>query len=136
MGLKPLEQFICDQCGRLIENVDEGWLEWYDDYKNPAHGFRIVHARQNCYYPDKAGVSDNHLVYFTGNDGLAVLLNLFKRRGVADQNELAEIIRRLHIPHYEEARRYWERAVSEGMVDNEDYRQAELQAVIKEYSET
>jgi hypothetical protein len=41
----------------------------------------------------------------------------------------------LHIPYYEEGRRYWDRAVSEGMTDNEDYRQAELQAVLKEYSE-
>jgi hypothetical protein len=64
-----------------------------------------------------------------------MLLNLFKRKGVVDQDELAEIIRRLHVPYYEEARTYWDRAVSEGMVDNEDYRQADLQAVIKEYSE-
>ena len=135
MSLKPLSQFICDQCGLLIENADDGWLEWYDDCENPAHGFRIVHAGRRCYYPERADISDNHLIYFTGKDGLPILLNLFKRKGVADQNELAEIIRRLHIPYYEEARRYWDRAVSEGMIDNEDYRQAELQAVIKEYGE-
>ncbi|MGD0487762.1 MAG: hypothetical protein ABSB94_11270 [Syntrophorhabdales bacterium] len=135
MSLKPLEQFICDQCGLLIEKIDDGWLEWYDDLEKPAHGFRIVHSGRRCYYPERAEISDNHLIYFTGNDGLSMLLNLFKRKGVVDQDELAEIIRRLHVPYYEEARTYWDRAVSEGMVDNEDYRQADLQAVIKEYSE-
>jgi hypothetical protein len=135
MSLKPLEQFICDKCGQLIEKVDDGWLEWYDNFKEPAHGFRVVHAGGRCLYPDHADISDNHLVYFTGADGLASLLSMFKGKGVADQNELAEIIRRLHVPHYEEARMYWERAVSEGTITDESYRQEDLLDVIKEYSE-
>ena len=33
MKLKPLQQFICDECQGVIEKVDDGWLEWFDDYK-------------------------------------------------------------------------------------------------------
>ncbi len=69
MGLEPLRQFVCDKCGEVIETVEDGWLEWFDNYETPAQGFRIVHSGGPCYYPDSADVSDNHLVYFTGPDG-------------------------------------------------------------------
>jgi hypothetical protein len=60
MKLKPLEQFICDECGGLIKKVEDGWLEWINPPNKPVHGFRIVHNAAsspgvvqagNCYYP-------------------------------------------------------------------------------------
>lgn len=95
--LKPLEQYICDNCGGLIENIKDGWLEWIvDNGRDPMYGFRIVHAGGGCYYPETADISDNHLVYFTGNDGLGYLLSMTDNKlypnGV-NIIELAEIIR-------------------------------------------
>ncbi len=141
MKLKPLQQFICDECRGAIENVDDGWLEWFDDYKNPTYGFRIVHVSGasprfkkggNCYYPESSALSDLHLDVFTGSDGLALLLTFFERN-LSDPKELVEIIRRLHVPHYEEARHYLERAHRAGFLDSKDYSQEDLKRVIKEY---
>ena len=61
MKLKPLHQFICDECENLIEKIEDGWLEWLNPPDKPVHGFRIVHVAGasprfnqggNCYYPD------------------------------------------------------------------------------------
>ena len=142
MKLKPLQQFICDECQGVIERIEDGWLEWFDGLENPIRGFRIVHFSGasprfkkggNCYYPESSEVSDLHLEAFTGSDGLALLLSFFERN-LSDPNELAEIIRRLHIPHYEEARHYLERAYTAGIIDNKVYGQEDLKRVIKEYS--
>jgi hypothetical protein len=141
MKLRPLEQFICDECGELIEKPEDGWLEWIDDCKNPIHGFRIVHADgasprrnsgKNCYYPESSDISDMHLASFSKIDGLAILLSFFERN-LGTPKQLAEIIRRLHIPHYEEARRYLERATSDCFIDNIDSSQTDLKRVIEEY---
>ena len=41
--LKPLEQWVCDECGEVIEEASHGYLEWVVDADTRAHGFRIVH---------------------------------------------------------------------------------------------
>ena len=141
MKLRPLEQFICDECGELIEKIEDGWLEWIDDRKKPIHAFRIVHASgasprknsgKNCYYPESSNISDMHLDVFSQINGLAVLLSFFERN-LGTPKELAEIIRRLHIPHYEQARRYLKKAISDGFIDNIDCSQDDLKRVIEEY---
>jgi hypothetical protein len=60
----------------------------------------------------------------TGPSGLARLLSFFdvgpyhdpdySGPRVADIREFTEIIRRLMLPYYEEARMYWERAIADG----------------------
>lgn len=141
MKLNPLQQFICDECQGVIEKVEDGWVEWFDGNENPLHGFRIVHYSVasprfekggNCYYPETPDVSGLHLKIFTGSDGLALLLSYFKRN-LADSNEFAEIIRRLHIPHYEEARHYLERAYIDRIIVDKVYGQEDLKKVIKAY---
>jgi hypothetical protein len=141
MKLKPLEQFICDECGELINKIEDGWFEWIDNAGNPIHGFRIVHANGrsprfknggNCYYPESFNISDLHLDSLTRIDGPALLLSFFDRK-LDDPKELAEIIRRLHIPHYEEARRYLKRALNEGLIDSKENTQVDLKRVIAEY---
>ena len=46
--LKPLEQFICDECGQVINSPKEGYVERESgtdaNGKMFARGFRIVHA--------------------------------------------------------------------------------------------
>ncbi len=136
MGLKPLREFVCDKCGALIEKVEDGWLEWFDDYKKPAHGFRIVHAGGDCYYLDTPEVSDNHLIYFMGTDGLSYLLSLLSRKNGVNVAELVEVIRRLHVPFYEEARQYLDRAIGDGMIsDKNEFRRTDLEAILAEYGE-
>jgi hypothetical protein len=42
--LKPLQQFVCDTCGELIQSVDQGYVEWlWDDKGGNARDFHIVH---------------------------------------------------------------------------------------------
>lgn len=115
MKLKPLEQFVCDECDQIIEKVEDGWLEWFDDGIHPIHGFRIVHYGGKCYYTSRTigekihSVSDMHLHAFMGIPGLAILLNMFAK-DIAFPEDLAEIIGRLHIPHYEKIRYYFRKA--------------------------
>jgi hypothetical protein len=144
MKLKPLQQFICDECGDLIKKVDDGWLEWIDDSKTPIHGFRIVHIQGasprsksggDCYYPRSFSASDMHLKYFTGPDGLSLLLSFFLKENLANPKELVDIIRRLHVPYYEEARPFLEKALDDGFISSPEYIQKELKSVIKEYRE-
>jgi len=140
--LVPLKNFICDDCGSVIEKPEDGWLEWFDDYETPMEGFRIVHSYGtspkrdkggNCYYTQSTKVSDNHLTHFMGSDGLAFLLAKFDRN-LANPRELAEIIRRLHIPHYEEARLFMDRAHKDGLLDSRDNDQKTLLMIIQEYA--
>ena len=49
--LKPLEQFICDTCGCVIENLDDGWIEWESSFENGGavnKNFRICHRDMKC----------------------------------------------------------------------------------------
>src|SRR5689334_6596320 len=41
--LKPLEQWVCDHCQRVIRSPEHGWVEWLIDADGKVHGFRIVH---------------------------------------------------------------------------------------------
>lgn len=142
MKLEPMKQFICDECGKIIEKIEDGWLEWIDNTGNDIYGFRIVHvygasprieSGKTCYYPEYLGICDNHLEYFIGVDGLAYLLSFFYRN-LRDPKEVAEIIRRLHIPYYEEARQFFKKAIDDGFMDSRDYTQNDLERIIIEYS--
>lgn len=63
---------------------------------------------------------DGHLNSFVGSDGLVSLLSKFQHERVEENSELAEIIRRLHIPYYEEARKYHTEAETDGYFDGEN----------------
>jgi hypothetical protein len=71
-----------------------------------------------------------------GCDGLARLLSMVKRP-IKDLDELLEIIRRLHIPHYEEARKYWGAAEEDGFFDGASeywpYLQSSLERLVKQH---
>src|SRR5215204_2165139 len=102
MELEPLKQWYCDSCGDIIECAEDGWMEWHsDEYGTNAKGFRIVHNRLACMYSDSKlirdglHISDNHLVYFLGVDGLAHLLHVMEHQTNGKSPELIEIVRRL-----------------------------------------
>jgi hypothetical protein len=156
-----LEQWICDKCGGLIKSPENGWFEWLTGDSNGqkvgAHGFKIVHdspssprGLKGCYhYEDELDRADNHLSYFVGAEGMVRLLakldvgpiidpqRISRIPGVRDIREFAEYFRRLMLPHYEEARTYFEAANSdgffEGMNEYRVYQQETLQMIIEKY---
>jgi len=147
MKFEPLQQFICDSCGEIIKSVDEGWLEWLKSANGEKYAFRIVHHRlyspdkdshNACYYLEEQKASHMHLNYYAGPDGLVELLT-FMERPLIDKNELVEIIYRLHIPHYEEARMYWDKALNDnffaGASPSLPYKQDNLLELIETYGD-
>lgn len=147
MRLQPLRQWKCDACGQIIDRPDTGWVEWLagPTQGTKAHGFRIVHNSNRCQYPSSARVHDVHLLHLVGTDGLANLLTLLvpgrsrgnHEDGVANLDEWTEIVRRLHLPHYEEARQYWADAEADHFFAEPEhqarYSQTTLVGLLKHY---
>lgn len=141
--LIPLKQWVCDSCGEVIEKPEDGWFEWYTERDTSLDtGFRIVHHRGSCMYNDQwleqqnRSPSDFDLSMVVGHNGLALLLNLMEHKKFRDTKEFIEVFRRLHLPYYEEARHYWDRARSDGFLDGNEYQQNSLLDIIKEYGES
>lgn len=153
--LTPLEQFYCDTCGQLIESPQEGWFEWialYDENIKQFidQEFRICHHRSGCQlHGHKKGCSDLPLKDFLGEVGMINLLRMidigpyhlpiYKEPTVKDFREYCEIVRRLTIPYYEEARQWWnEAAHDEYFGDSNEvyiYLPKSLKIMIEHYSQ-
>lgn len=122
------KKFICDNCGEIIEKVSDGWIEWYniiDEEGNKVRdGLRLVH-HITCMYNSQElhrqgkNISDMHLEYFMGDDGLMILLALLgdDYYNFLNPNDVIEMIKRLHIPNYEETRLYLREAISNGVYE-------------------
>jgi hypothetical protein len=142
--LRPLKQFICDTCRQIINKPEEGWIEWISNRNpktgtNEIHSFNIVHhsssshlARTNsktCYqHKGKSGRRDIPLNDFINeNHKMSNILSMldvgpyhnpdYKGTEITDLRQYVEIMRRLTIPYYEEARQYWEKAQDDGYFD-------------------
>lgn len=144
--MTPLKQWICDSCGLVIEEPEDGWLEWYRELDTEKEtGFRIVHHKKICMYNaqqqynERKSVMDMHLDNYVGSDGLVKLLTILEYHSLKDKRDVVEIIRRLHVPHYEEARQYWLQAKADGYFDGANevfpYIQSTLLDIISRYSE-
>jgi hypothetical protein len=147
MRLLPLRQWKCDACGQVIDRPEVGWVEWLGGTTRgtKAHGFRIVHNSNRCQYPSSARVHDMHLTHLLGPDGLDRLLTLLtpgwhtgsREVGVTRLDEWGELVRRLHIPYYEEARQYWPDAEADDFLADPEHRatadEATLRAVLDQY---
>ncbi|PEM52671.1 hypothetical protein [Bacillus wiedmannii] len=121
LKLEVKEQWLCDYCGEVIKSDKDGMLEWdsfllEDDREFSADNFRIVHRRdiKNC-RPKHADdyLSDGHLHWYTGSQGLSELLSL-QARHTLDTLKFHKIIRRLHVDYYEEAIFYLPQALEDG----------------------
>ncbi|MGB0766170.1 MAG: hypothetical protein ACPGYV_00510 [Phycisphaeraceae bacterium] len=142
---EPLTRWYCDTCGEPIEGGGDGILVWHRE-NNLVTGHQIVH-RDRCDVPSE-GACEN-LSNFLGSDGLVYMTAFFTRgriltlHGEQEENEVqdppayAELIRRLHVPHYEEARRYFgESSLYErhaGAAEVAPYRQESLISIIEEH---
>lgn len=127
---KPLVRtgsiFYCDVCGEPIESPSDGYVIWNRMPKTHEHvGFKIIH-QERC--DDRSFLSSLPLERFLGNDGLNYLLswlsygplyphNTKTNAGlkIVDFDEFVDLARRLQLPLYEEARRYFDHAKSEGL---------------------
>jgi hypothetical protein len=157
----PLMQFKCDTCHEVINSPNEGWLEWLEDCESKsqqrkAHSFRICHhllnspfgGEKGCYvHSDKGNSSTMHLGHFL-EDRMAHLLRCtdigdyhdpdFRNPRIVDLRQWAELVRRVSIPYYEEARLYWTKATDDGYFDGANeiriYTQDFLRTLVEEYA--
>lgn len=158
MRLEPLKQWICDTCRQVISKPNDGMLEWLREDPRElreagmdrvpiAHGFAIVHNpiasprtvqhKEGCYRYGREG-KFMHLAEYTGADGLARLIDFLGTRGPVDLEEFAEVVRRVQIPSYEEARQYSGQASEDGVIDGDlselaNCNQERLSALIERY---
>jgi hypothetical protein len=146
MKLEPL-QWICDTCGQLIEKSEDGWVEWRENPESFRYSdFRVVHhalasPRQsrgrNCYeHANHAEGHDSHLGALLGVDGMFAMTTWLQSPGVESQKEWAEIFRRLHLPNYESARRYWGIAAADGLFEEVDEEEKYSQEMLKKINST
>jgi hypothetical protein len=152
--LRPLDQYICDTCGEIIEHPSEGWIEWIRK-EAYAHSFRITHhqpksplkSREGCYlHTSVVGRCDTHMDSFLSRlmPELLSFIDVgpyFDPEGNGlervDKRSFAELARRLTIPYYEESRLYWSEAHEDGLfVDANEltmYREDFCKDLIKRY---
>lgn len=111
---KPLTQWYCDVCGGLIKNVKDGYVVWDTDKEGKVTVIKVIH-QSKC--DDDSLPNSTALEDFLGTDGLSHLLSLMSagpiinngknryKKGFADIDVFVDLVRRLHVPNYEEARR-------------------------------
>ena len=158
MGLEPLQQWICDTCGELIERPKDGYVQWLvkenADEKIVKYAFHIVHHApasprrtasgtrgDDCYHRDtrEVHIGDLPVELLIGADGLGHLLTLpYGGHAIEDMEELFAIIRRLHIPYFEEARLHFDKAIRDGIIESERrahaYEQDTLLGILDRYA--
>lgn len=124
--LSPTVEWTCDVCGERISRPEDGWVEWLGKTATTSQSppnLRLVHAWKSsprnsadrCQRPGASGLNDLPLPHFLGADGLMRLLNLLDE-GYLPKTEVIEMIQRLHIPGYEQARPHFETAAAAGVV--------------------
>jgi hypothetical protein len=152
MKMKPLEQFICDTCGEVINEPKDGCIEWKFNEDGDRSEFLIVHHKTKSLLEGENGCYQHNdgmlpLENFLGARGIVQLTSFldpgsyfgsdFESPDVLDIREYTELVRRLQIPYYEEARNYWGIAISEGHFDGANevslYLPDSLKSLIEEY---
>lgn len=115
----PLRAWTCDTCGEPITDPERALVIWQtsDDHRH-YHSFRIVHKSidgRRCDPGARSGFMMNlDLNYFLGPEGLALLLSWLSagplkgggecRVAAEGMDAYTDLVRRLQLPHYEEAR--------------------------------
>lgn len=131
--LKKTDCWICDHCDDLIERAEDGIVEWIDmphvDVRQKRRrGLRIVHRGDlrngTCVYKKGAhplrideAYGFEHLHQMMDQDGLMRLLIMLHEKQFEDSEQVYEVIKRIHIQGYEEARRHIAEAISSNMLE-------------------
>ncbi len=136
--LQPTMSWICVSCSEIIENADHGWVEWisrldHEGNRIVGRDIRIVHhlpfgprpSEPGCQFQqpiedlrDGGSIADLPLKNFQGVDGLMQLLGMIEDKDLPT-SELLEIIKRIHIPGYEHARRHFRPALRKEVITND-----------------
>lgn len=156
MALVPLKQWYCDRCGRLIDDPEQGWVHWRCDDDRNVFDIEILHhltasprgGQRGC-YPVHLD-SDMPLTAMLGPRGIVELLSMVDAGAyhdpdgrnvgkVTDLRNWTEVFRRLHLPYYEEARRYFDQARHEGDLEGMSevalYAEDTLRRLVDEYGD-
>lgn len=113
----PLTIWYCDGCGKAIREMEQGVVGWRTNADLKYYRFLVLH-KIDCL---TASGSDRwrELQAFPGIDGLSYVLGWLSQGPInqnlgremycslVDLDEYADLMRRLYIPHYEEARRHF-----------------------------
>jgi hypothetical protein len=153
----PLKQWVCDTCHEVIEFPEHGYVEYkVDDDPFLRHSFRVVHQAPhsprraggaNCYYSNSERGGDWALADCLGPRGLILLtswidpgrefIREFKAPQVRDMRDWVVLMRRLHVPFYEEARFFFQQAHRDGNMggwnDFSFYTPKGLQEILRRY---
>tara|TARA_R100001377_G_scaffold29436_1_gene16002 strand:- start:355 stop:804 length:450 start_codon:yes stop_codon:yes gene_type:complete len=145
---KPLSTWYCDVCDKKITNLKKGYVVWDTNKENKVSKFNIIH-KKTC--DKKKHISSAELQDFYGIEGMSYLISkinnglLLRMNGkkdhcqVSDFDEYMDFFRRMQVPFYEEARRYFENVpyASEHVdyVGFHSYLPETLEKIIREYGE-
>lgn len=135
--------WYCDICGEPIQEAGDGLVFWLHENQRIT-GYRLVHA-VTCDLPHLTAFEN--LSNLLGVDGLVNLTGyltvgpLLRAQGRDEESEVQnvpefiELVRRLHVPHYEEARKYFGHpSVVEHYIEAQEvapYKQEQLADIIK-----
>jgi hypothetical protein len=137
----------CGSCGELITSIEDGFVEWLagaDEYAADRYGttrikgLRLVHSL--CRYDDRREFQRDQslveglpLARFVGADGLMLLLSLIAKREMPEP-DLLELVKRVHIPGYEQTREFFLEAIHGGtvapLIGEGFYTQSEIHEVL------
>ncbi|WP_316411390.1 hypothetical protein [Mesoterricola sediminis] len=136
----------CDVCGELIHQPEHGMLAWFSQLGTlKVHDIRIVHHAIHspqgqgrcCFHTvERAGFvpGDLHLSGVVGPDGIMDLLEMMNTRH-ADPERVSELLKRLFVPGYEQARHHISAAIQEGELEPNRahgyYSSEQIKAVLK-----
>lgn len=123
--------YICDCCEQPIVNINNGGLAWQD---KPVHvgysnncGFIIAHKK--CFGNEMDWME---LHYAISQNGMANLIKMLIAREIADTKSFGQVMARLFIPNYEDARLMFDKAQLDGLLDGASDSAVLTQQVLKE----
>ena len=152
--MEPFKKWVCDVCGKEIEKVEDGYVVWSENEQGQIDRIRILH-KNNHVNGERVTGCDHDPTYrmslplesFLGDEGKVRLLSLIDpgadfredyKEHIADMRLFVEFFRRVQLPHYEEARIYWNKAHGDGFFaganENWTYLPQTLKALIESYS--
>ena len=137
--LKPLKQWYCDVCGKIIKKPEDGYVIWSTNDNFEITDIKIIHQNKmrrgkltGCDRHEPEYMSSLPLDCFLGDVGKAELLAMVDpgprfyseyKNHIADKRMFIEFVKRVQLPYYEEARFYMESEVGLRILDgaNEVY---------------
>ena len=145
--LKPLKQWYCDVCGKVIKKPEDGYVIWSEDDDFNVIDIKIIHQNREeggrivgCDRDDPRYSCSLPLDSFLGDNGKAELLAMvdpgprfcseYKSR-ITDKRMFLEFVKRVQLPYYEEARFYMKSEAGARILDGANEVNAILPRTLK-----